>query len=112
MASRTPSRTPGGAKGGGARTGTAKTTRSPAAARTRKPAARTPAKRSPAKRPPVGPSAGKRAGKVLAGGWGLLAKGAGSIVRTLGRTKELDPAHRRDGVGFALIALGVVLGAA
>ncbi|MDQ3576326.1 MAG: DNA translocase FtsK 4TM domain-containing protein, partial [Actinomycetota bacterium] len=112
MASRTPSRTPGGAKGGGARTGTAKTTRSPAASRTRKPAARTPAKRSPAKRPPAGPSAGKRAGKVLAGGWGLLAKGAGSIVRTLGRTKELDPAHRRDCLGFALIALGVVLGAA
>ncbi|SDC30769.1 DNA segregation ATPase FtsK/SpoIIIE, S-DNA-T family [Actinokineospora iranica] len=49
---------------------------------------------------------------MLASGWGLLAKGVGSIARAIGRTKELDPAHRRDGAGFALLALGVVLGAA
>ncbi|HVK20861.1 MAG TPA: DNA translocase FtsK 4TM domain-containing protein [Actinokineospora sp.] len=48
----------------------------------------------------------------MAGGWGLLGKGAGSLARAVGRTKELDPGHRRDGVGFGLIALGVVLGAA
>ncbi|WP_436501023.1 DNA translocase FtsK 4TM domain-containing protein [Actinokineospora sp. HUAS TT18] len=70
-----------------------------------KPAARKPAARKPAKRPNVLVA-------LIGGGWGLLAKGAGSIARAVGRTKELDPGHRRDGIGFALIALGVVLGAA
>ncbi|MGQ0841122.1 DNA translocase FtsK [Actinokineospora sp.] len=73
----------------------------------RKPAARTPVKRPPAKGKPAAKGKG-----VLASGWGLIAKGAGSVARTIGRTKELDPAHRRDGLGFALVALGVVLGAA
>ncbi|MBM7775835.1 S-DNA-T family DNA segregation ATPase FtsK/SpoIIIE [Actinokineospora baliensis] len=74
----------------------------------RKPAAsRPPAKRTPAARKAPPPSKG-----VLAAAWGLLAKGAGSLVRAIGRTKELDPAHRRDGIGFALVALGVILGAA
>ncbi|WP_104479596.1 DNA translocase FtsK 4TM domain-containing protein [Actinokineospora auranticolor] len=72
----------------------------------RKPAstARRPSTRKP---PPPPPSKG-----VIASAWGLLAKGAGSLVRAVSRTKELDPAHRRDGIGFALVALGVVLGAA
>ncbi|GAA2985025.1 DNA translocase FtsK [Actinokineospora diospyrosa] len=74
----------------------------------RKPAAsRAPAKRTPAARKAPPPSKG-----VVAAAWGLLAKGAGSLVRAISRTKELDPAHRRDGIGFALVALGVILGAA
>ncbi|MEV4316349.1 DNA translocase FtsK 4TM domain-containing protein [Actinocrispum sp. NPDC049592] len=48
----------------------------------------------------------------MAGGWNLLAKGVGSLARTLGRTKELDPAHRRDGLAFGLIAFAVIIGAA
>lgn len=47
----------------------------------------------------------------LRGGWNLLAKGVGGIARTVGRTKELDQAHRRDGKAFALVALGVIAGA-
>ncbi|GLW90963.1 FtsK/SpoIIIE family DNA translocase [Actinokineospora globicatena] len=75
----------------------------------RKPAAsRAPAKRTSATRK-APPPASKG---VVAGAWGLLAKGFGSVVRAISRTKELDPAHRRDGVGFALVALGVILGAA
>jgi S-DNA-T family DNA segregation ATPase FtsK/SpoIIIE len=55
---------------------------------------------------------GGAAGKTIRGSWNLLAKGAGGLARTLGRTKELDPAHRRDGLGFGLIALAVVIAAA
>jgi S-DNA-T family DNA segregation ATPase FtsK/SpoIIIE len=32
----------------------------------------------------------------------------GSLARAIGRTKELDPAHRRDGVALVLVALAVV----
>jgi S-DNA-T family DNA segregation ATPase FtsK/SpoIIIE len=79
-----------------------------------KPAARTPAK-SPAKSP-ARPAARKNgsgtAGRAVRGSWNLLAKGVGGLARTLGRTKELDPAHRRDGLAFGLIAFAVVIGAA
>jgi DNA segregation ATPase FtsK/SpoIIIE, S-DNA-T family len=37
--------------------------------------------------------------------------GVGGLARTIGRTKELDSAHRRDGLAFGLIALGVIGGA-
>jgi DNA segregation ATPase FtsK/SpoIIIE, S-DNA-T family len=47
----------------------------------------------------------------LRGSWNLLAKGVGGIARTVGRTKDLDQAHRRDGLAFALIAIGVIAGA-
>jgi S-DNA-T family DNA segregation ATPase FtsK/SpoIIIE len=43
--------------------------------------------------------------------WGLLGRGVGGVVRTVGRTKELDPAHRRDGLGLVLIAVAVITAA-
>ncbi|WP_026424013.1 DNA translocase FtsK [Actinokineospora inagensis] len=77
---------------------------------TRTPAKRggTAARKAPARKTPAPP---KTPG-LFVGAWGLLAKGVGSLVRMISRTKELDPAHRRDGVGFFLVAFGVVLGAA
>ena len=38
----------------------------------------------------------------------MLAKGVGSVARAVGRGKELDPAHRRDGVALVLIVLALV----
>jgi S-DNA-T family DNA segregation ATPase FtsK/SpoIIIE len=38
----------------------------------------------------------------------VLAKGAGGIARAVGRGKELEPAHRRDGVALVLIALALI----
>ncbi|WP_189211620.1 DNA translocase FtsK 4TM domain-containing protein [Actinokineospora fastidiosa] len=89
-----------------------KTTSSKGGARQGRPAARKPAPRKPAARKPAARKPVAKRPGVLAGGWGLLSKGVGSVARAVGRTKELDPAHRRDGLGFALIAVGVVLGAA
>jgi DNA segregation ATPase FtsK/SpoIIIE, S-DNA-T family len=51
--------------------------------------------RPAARRPGVGP-------------FTLLARGIGSLTRAIGRSKELDPAHRRDGVALVLVALAVV----
>ncbi len=44
--------------------------------------------------------------------WSLLARSAGGLVRALGRTRELEPAHRRDGLALGLVALAVVTAAA
>ncbi|GAA5053910.1 S-DNA-T family DNA segregation ATPase FtsK/SpoIIIE [Thermocatellispora tengchongensis] len=49
-------------------------------------------------------------GRLFAGVWLLFAHGVGSAVRALGQgARELDPAHRRDGLGFAVLAGAIVL---
>ncbi|MGH3799035.1 MAG: DNA translocase FtsK 4TM domain-containing protein, partial [Pseudonocardiaceae bacterium] len=55
---------------------------------------------------------GRILGRGLAAVWSLLARGAGGLVRALGRTRELEPAHRRDGLALGLVALAVVTAAA
>src|SRR4051794_37694822 len=50
-----------------------------------------------------------------AGTWGLLARGAGGLARSVARPEEAEPLaaeHRRDGVGLAVLGLAIVLGAA
>ncbi|WP_324273830.1 hypothetical protein [Blastococcus brunescens] len=52
---------------------------------------------------------------VVAGGWNLLARGAGGLARSVAKPEEaepLAPEHRRDGVGLAVLGLAIVLGAA
>ena len=106
MANRTASsRSKGRGSGGGSGSGARK-----------RPPAKSTTRTSSARRPPIRSTKSK--GSVsralfrgLRGGWNLLAKGVGGIARTVGRTKELEPAHRRDGLAFALIAVGVVAGA-
>ncbi|HEX5114600.1 MAG TPA: DNA translocase FtsK [Pseudonocardiaceae bacterium] len=56
---------------------------------------RAPARKPASKRPGTGP-------------FTLLARGVGSLVRAISRTKELDPAHRRDGIALVLVALAVI----
>jgi len=82
----------------------------------KRPPAKSTTRTSTARKPPIRKTKSK--GSVsralfrgLRGGWNLLAKGVGGIARTVGRTKELEPAHRRDGLAFALIAVGVIAGA-
>jgi len=41
----------------------------------------------------------------------MLAKGAGSTARSVGRARDLDPGHRRDGLALALLGLAVVVAA-
>ncbi|WP_299959568.1 DNA translocase FtsK [uncultured Modestobacter sp.] len=81
---------------------------------------RPPAKRggSTAARRPAPKKQGTLAGSLwrgASGAWGLLAKGAGGLARSVARpaeTEPLGPEHRRDGVGLAVLGLAIVLGAA
>ncbi len=96
MATRTPTRPRGSAKSAA---------RKPA---TRRPAARKPAARKPASRR-VGPPWPVRA---LRGLWLGIAHLVGALARRIGSSaRELDPAHRRDGIGLALIGLATVVAA-
>jgi S-DNA-T family DNA segregation ATPase FtsK/SpoIIIE len=112
-ASRSPKgRGTSGGSGSGARAkgGSTRSSRPPAkssAKSTTRPAAR----RTPARKPARKGSVTRAVGRGLRGGWNLLAKGVGGLARTVGRTKELDSAHRRDGLAFGLIAVGVIAGA-
>ncbi|GAA1335983.1 DNA translocase FtsK [Saccharothrix algeriensis] len=91
------------------RTGTSRgkgTTRgSKAGSKPRAAAPRARSRATPRKPPPRRPSGSVR--RV----WGLFGRGVGGVVRAVGRGKELDPEHRRDGLGLVLIALAVITAA-
>ncbi|HET6735333.1 FtsK/SpoIIIE family DNA translocase [Mycobacterium sp.] len=69
----------------------------------RKPAAR----RSPSRIS----AAGTTVGRGVRVGWLMLAKGAGSTARSVGRARDLEPGHRRDGIALALLGFAVVIAA-
>jgi S-DNA-T family DNA segregation ATPase FtsK/SpoIIIE len=108
MATRTSAR-PAAKKGG-----TSPAARKPAAKR--KPGARKPAARKPAARKPAGRRSGpgplQLAGKAVGGTFRLVATGVGTVSRAAGSgARDLDPAHRRDGLGLVLL-IGALLSAA
>jgi DNA segregation ATPase FtsK/SpoIIIE-like protein len=52
-------------------------------------------------------------GKGIAGGWMAVAHTAGYAARALGRNaRDLDPAHRRDGLGLAVLGAAIISAAA
>jgi DNA segregation ATPase FtsK/SpoIIIE, S-DNA-T family len=94
MATRTPTRPRGSSTRAGAK---------PAA---RKPSARKPAARKPRR---VGPPLPVR---MLRGLWLGIAHLVGALARRIGSSaRDLDPAHRRDGIGLALLGLATVVAA-
>jgi S-DNA-T family DNA segregation ATPase FtsK/SpoIIIE len=50
-------------------------------------------------------------GRGVRVGWLMLAKGAGSTARSVGRARDLEPGHRRDGIALALLGIAVVIAA-
>jgi S-DNA-T family DNA segregation ATPase FtsK/SpoIIIE len=87
------------------------------AAAKRKPAARKPASRkAPARKPAArrakGPGPLALAGRAVGGSFRLVATGLGGVSRAAGSSaRDLDPAHRRDGLGLVLL-IGALLAAA
>ncbi|MGI9062887.1 MAG: DNA translocase FtsK 4TM domain-containing protein [Pseudonocardiaceae bacterium] len=69
--------------------------------------------RAPAKRPAARSRSRSRGslGRGVRATWGLLARGAGGLARAFGRTRRIDPAHRRDGVALGLVAGAMVIAA-
>ena len=54
-------------------------------------------------------AAGGRAARAT---WLMAARGAGSAARSVGRARDIEPGHRRDGIALGLAALAVVIAAA
>jgi S-DNA-T family DNA segregation ATPase FtsK/SpoIIIE len=93
---------------------TGSTTSRPPAARSSRPAQRKPA----ARKPPAKPARKTRDGglpfplSAMRSTWMGVSHMAGGAVRRVGHSAaDLEPEHRRDGIGFALIALAVVVAA-
>src|SRR6201995_4055067 len=74
-------------------------------------------RRSPVRRPArrrnhsLVTNAGLACGRAVRATWLMLAKGTGSPARWVGRAREIDPGHRRDGIALALLGLAVVIAA-
>ncbi len=79
--------------------------------------ARPAAPRSRAKRPAkrrnrsllVG--AGLTCGRALRATWLMAARGTGGAARSIGRAREIEPRHRRDGIALLLLGISVVVAA-
>jgi DNA segregation ATPase FtsK/SpoIIIE, S-DNA-T family len=56
-------------------------------------------------------SAGLTCGRAVRATWLIVAKGTGSTARSVGRARDIDPGHRRDGIALALLGLAVVVAA-
>ena len=70
--------------------------------------------RKPARQPPADPIMILLGWLVsaLTGVWMLLAHGTGFAARALGRSaRDLDPLHRRDGVGLAFLGAAIIVAA-
>ncbi len=107
MATRTPTRPRGGTTRASGRGTTARNPRR-TPARGRKPARRQPARRVST----PGGALARGIGHLLRGLWLGIAHLVGGLARRIGSSaRELDPAHRRDGLGLALIGLATVVAA-
>lgn len=92
-----------------------RTTRSTTTSRSAKPAAprRKPAAKRPAPKNTASPLSTTAAAtsRVARATWLMVAKGVGSTARSVGRARDIDPGHRRDGIALALIGIAVVIAA-
>ncbi len=78
------------------------------------PAKRAPAKRAAAKKAPPRPAPSPTGGvyRLVRACWLGLAHGVGALFRGFGRgAKNLDPAHRKDGLSLLLLGLALVIAA-
>ncbi|WP_439951812.1 DNA translocase FtsK 4TM domain-containing protein [Mycobacterium avium] len=97
----------------GSRTSRSKATSRSSGSRGARPAAPRRKPGRPARRrqhPPL-VAAGLTCGRALRAGWMLAARGTGGAARSIGRARDIDPGHRRDGIALLLLAFSVVVAA-
>jgi S-DNA-T family DNA segregation ATPase FtsK/SpoIIIE len=89
----------------------ARSSRSKAGSRSGSRPARPAPRRKPARHRNVSriPAAGLAIGRGARAGWLMLARGAGSTARSVGRARDIDPGHRRDGIALALLGVAVIV---
>jgi DNA segregation ATPase FtsK/SpoIIIE, S-DNA-T family len=56
-------------------------------------------------------SAGLGFGRAMRATWLMAARGTGSAARSMGRARDIEPGHRRDGIALVLLGLAVVVAA-
>ncbi|MBV8785909.1 MAG: DNA translocase FtsK [Mycobacterium sp.] len=54
---------------------------------------------------------GLTCGRALRATWLMAARGTGGAARSIGRAREIEPRHRRDGIALLLLAVSVVVAA-
>jgi S-DNA-T family DNA segregation ATPase FtsK/SpoIIIE len=50
-------------------------------------------------------------GRAMRAGWLMAAKGTGGAARSIGRARDIEPGHRRDGIAMVLLGVAVVVAA-
>ncbi len=55
--------------------------------------------------------AGLTCGRAMRAAWLMAARGTGGAARSIGRARDIDPGHRRDGIALVLLGLAVVIAA-
>ncbi len=99
-----------------ARSGT-RTSRSKAASRSASRRARPAPQRGRASRPAkrrnrsLLVTSGLTCGRAVRATWLLAARGTGGAARSIGRARDIDPGHRRDGIALVLLGASVVVAA-
>ncbi|MCV7028853.1 FtsK/SpoIIIE family DNA translocase [Mycobacterium sherrisii] len=54
---------------------------------------------------------GVTCGRALRATWLMAARGTGGAARSIGRARDIEPGHRRDGIALVLLGLAVVVAA-
>src|SRR5246127_3954764 len=95
----------------------ARTSRSKATSRGRSRSARRAVPRKRARRPAkrrnrsVLVGAGLTCGRAMRATWLMAARATGGAARSIGRARDIEPGHRRDGIALVLLGLSVVVAA-
>jgi S-DNA-T family DNA segregation ATPase FtsK/SpoIIIE len=56
-------------------------------------------------------AAGLTCGRAMRATWLMAARGTGGAARSIGRARDIEPGHRRDGIALVLLGLAVVVAA-
>jgi DNA segregation ATPase FtsK/SpoIIIE, S-DNA-T family len=56
-------------------------------------------------------AAGLTCGRAMRAAWLMAARGAGGAARSIGRARDIESGHRRDGIALVLLGLAVVIAA-
>ena len=90
-----------------------RTTRSKASSRSgpRPAARRKPAKRRKSRSPATLTAGAFAVGRGVQTAWLMVARGAGGAARSVGRARDIEPRHRRDGIALTLLGTAVVIAA-
>ncbi len=88
-----------------------RTTRSKASSRSgsRPAPRRKPAKRRKSRSPAPLTAGALAVGRGVQTAWLMVARGAGGAARSVGRARDIEPRHRRDGIALALLGIAVVI---